>query len=61
VDLYEAQVEKVAEAAERLIDLSSSEDFDEFKATWNELTAFEQRSIALGLARMLAAVRQRED
>jgi hypothetical protein len=61
VDLYEAQVEKVAEAADRLIDLSSTEDFEEFKAIWDELTAFEQRSIALGLARMLAAVRQRED
>jgi hypothetical protein len=58
VDLYAAQVGRVAEAADRLIDLSRTEDFEEFKAIWDGLTAFEQRSIALGLARMLAAVRE---
>jgi hypothetical protein len=58
VDLYEAQVGRAAEAAERLIGLSDAEDFEEFKAIWDRLTAFEQRSIALGLARMLAAARE---
>jgi hypothetical protein len=61
VDLYLAQVSRVADAAETLIDSSGSEDYEKFKATWDALTDFEKRSIALGLARMLAAAREQND